>query len=109
MGVELIFVTIAFFGGIAGIIGANGWAKAERIRAEASAGRRAGGSEDAVLAEIKALKQQMADMQNTSHQFDMSFDAALTRLEERVSRLETRNAPRAAAPDLPATLRTGAR
>lgn len=43
-----------------------------------------------VLDELKALRRQMQEMQNTCHQFDMSFDAALTRLEERVSRVETK-------------------
>lgn len=84
---------LAFCGGIAGIVGAAGWAKGERLRA---AGKdvnqvNAAPAQDAVLAEVKALQQQVADMQSTGHQFDISFDAALERLEGRVNRLETKS------------------
>lgn len=51
----------------------------------------------AVLAELKAMKQQMAEMHSTSHQFDLSFDETLNRLESRVGRLETKSATRGAA------------
>ncbi len=49
-------------------------------------------AEDRVLAELKAMREQMAEMQSTSNQFDISFDAALERLESRVNRLETKSA-----------------
>ena len=45
---------------------------------------------DSVLEEVRALRRQMEQLQSTCHQFDLSFDAALSRLEERVSRVETR-------------------
>ncbi len=65
---------------------------------------------DAVLAELRALKEQVSEMQSTGHQFDISFDAALTRMEGRVSRLETKAAtasPTTPAISADATLRNG--
>ncbi|MGI4789374.1 MAG: hypothetical protein ACRYFS_11065 [Janthinobacterium lividum] len=43
---------------------------------------------DSVLEEVRALRLQMEQMQSTCHQVDLSFDAALNRLEERVQRVE---------------------
>lgn len=81
------------FGGIAGVIGAFGWARAESIRAKGRGGHSpASEASSAVLAELKALKHQINEMQSTGHQFDISFDAALARLEQRVSHLETKTA-----------------
>lgn len=62
-----------------------------------------------VLAELKAMKQQMAEMHGTSHSFDLSFDEALNRLEGRVGRLETKSATRSAvtAEDTPAVQQNG--
>ena len=36
------------------------------------------------------MRQQMEQMQSTSHAFDLSFDEALSRLEQRVGRVETK-------------------
>ena len=47
---------------------------------------------EAILQEMQALRWQMQEMQNTCHQFDISFDAALSRLEERVNRVEIKAA-----------------
>ena len=64
--------------------------------------------DSAVLTELKALKQQMAEMHNTSHQFDISFDEALGRMEGRVGRLETKNAAgTSVVTDAPPILRNG--
>jgi hypothetical protein len=87
-----VMMILSGCGGIAGIIAASGWAKAEKIRAEGRSPRMAGVRDDAVLAELKALKEQMQEIQSTGHQFDISFDATLTRLEERVNRIETKSA-----------------
>lgn len=54
---------------------------------------------DSVLSELRALRLQMEQMQSTCHQFDLSFDAALTRLEERVHRVEIKQAATVAAAD----------
>ena len=61
---------------------------------------------------MKAMRQQMEQMQSTSHQFDISFDEALNRLEGRINRLETKSAVTStaispAATDTPNTLRNG--
>ena len=45
---------------------------------------------DSVLEEVRALRRQVEQMQSTCHQFDLSFDAALSRLEERVHRVESK-------------------
>lgn len=108
--IDAIFIILSSLGGVAAVIGAAGWAKAERIRAERM-GRAQEASntaqDSAVLAELKALKQQMAEMHSTSHQFDISFDEALSRMEGRVSRLETKSAVGAVTTDAPAILRNG--
>ena len=109
--IDAIFIILSSLGGIAGIIAAGGWAKAERIRAERM-GRAEAASDTTkdspVLAELKALKQQIAEMHSTSHQFDISFDEALNRMDGRVGRLETKSAAGVATTtDAPATLRNG--
>ena len=99
MGYEFIndvLSPLAVLGGIALVILASAKAKLEHRRLDMRQGQpvetRSALPEDRVLAELKAMQQQMAEMQNTSHQFDLSFDAALSRLEERVSRVETKTA-----------------
>ncbi len=109
--IDAIFIILSSLGGVAAIIGAAGWAKAERIRAERM-GRAEVASDtaqaSAVLTELKALKQQMAEMHSTSHQFDISFDEALSRMEGRVGRMETKSAAgTSATTDAPAILRNG--
>lgn len=110
-GLDAIFIILSSLGGVAAIIGAAGWAKAERIRAERM-GRAEAASDkaqdSAVLAELKEMKQQMAEMHSTSHQFDISFDEALSRMEGRVGRLETKSAVgTSVTTDAPAILRNG--
>lgn len=91
--IEACLIILSACGGIAGIIAADGWAKAEQRRAEGKAPRT---DHDPILAELTALKSQMREMQETGHQFDLSFDSTLSSLTERVSRLETRAATGAA-------------
>ena len=108
-GIDAVFIILSAFGGVVSIIAAVGWAKAEHIRAERLGGKATSEAQDsAVLAEFKALKQQMAEMHSTSHQFDISFDETLNRLESRVNRLETKSVvtPTITA-DAPTTLRNG--
>ncbi len=102
--------TLSLFGGISLLVWASTKAKIARIRAErenAPAGTLP--QDEAILAELRAMKQQMAEMHSTSHQFDLSFDDALNRLESRVSRIETKAATRTAvtAEDTPATQTNG--
>ena len=84
---------IGFFGGISAVILASSKARIDKMRAERQLWQQPASSSDSVvLAELKAMRQQIEEMQSTSHQFDLSFDAALNRLEERVSRVETKTA-----------------
>jgi hypothetical protein len=41
-----------------------------------------------VVEEIQALRQEMATLRETTTRFDMSFDAALARVEDRLTRVE---------------------
>ena len=43
-----------------------------------------------VIAELQALRQQMAELRDTTTRYDMSFDAALQRVESRVGGVEQR-------------------
>ena len=104
------WVTFGMFGGTALIIWTSVQAKIARIKAEAQVRREmtAPTEETAVLAELKALKHQVEQMQSTSHQFDISFDEALGRLDGRVGRLETKSAAGTSqTTDVPQTLRNG--
>ena len=65
-------------------------------------------ADDTVLTELKAMRRQMEQMHSTSHQFDISFDEALGRLEGRINRLETKSAVGTVqTTDTPQTLRNG--
>lgn len=48
-----------------------------------------------VEAELSALRREVAELRDTATNYDMSFDAALTRLEQRVDRVEQRPVPSA--------------
>ncbi len=105
---EAIFILLTVFGGVSGVIAVAGWTRAERIRVLGRTGQLSGRSEDPVLAELKALKQQIGEMQSTSHQFDLSFDESLTRLEQRVNHLETKTAtPVPVSTETPNVLKNG--
>ena len=41
-------------------------------------------------AELTALRNEVASLRDTTTRFDMSFDAAITRLEDRVDRVEVK-------------------
>ncbi|MGI4789970.1 MAG: hypothetical protein ACRYFS_14105 [Janthinobacterium lividum] len=88
------FAMLSLFGGTALIIWTSTQARIARIKAEAQARQMTAApeSDSNVVAELKALQRQMAEMAGTSHQFDISFDAALERMEGRVNRLETKSA-----------------
>lgn len=119
---------LAVFGGIAMVIWASAKAKLEHRKLDMMAGRQplpnhsqqavpegnqfplvsGNKRDDALLAEMRGLKQQIGEMQSTSHQFDLSFDAALERMEQRVAHLETKSISAAAASsDAPTILRNG--
>lgn len=114
MGAEFISDVLqpfAVFGGIALIIWASAKAKLEHRKLDIQQWQphiapTATPNDSAVVQELRELKQQIAEMQSTGHQFDLSFDAALNRLESRVDRLETRAAAATALTETP-TLRNG--
>jgi len=113
MGEEFAAFTAMFsiFGGISLLVWTSTQAKIARMKAEAETHRTMAAPlpTDAVLTELKAMRQQMEQMQSTSHGFDLSFDAALSRLEERVSRVETRGTAPAATPQSEEVQRIGLR
>ena len=49
-----------------------------------------GGAEGNVIKEIHELKQQFSELRDTTTRYDLSFDAALQRIESRVGHLESR-------------------
>ena len=107
-GLDAAVGMLGVFGGISLLVWTSMKAKIARIRAEREVTPASALPQDgAVLAELKALKQQMAEMHSTSHQFDLSFDEALSRMEGRVSRLETKSAATVASTPAEATLRNG--
>ncbi len=109
--VQALCVLLGTFGGVSLIIWTSVQAKIARIKAEAEANRTTAAPmpTETVLAELKTMRQQMEQMQSTSHGFDLSFDAALSRLEERVSRVETKGATPAAIPQPGDVQRVGLR
>ncbi len=125
---------LAVFGGLAMVIWTSAKAKLEHRKLDMMAGRQqssnqssqaapennqfpqnnqfplASGSkrDDALLAELRGLKQQISEMQSTSHQFDLAFDAALERMEQRIAFLETKSiSVSAGAADAPTIVRNG--
>lgn len=98
--IQALCVLLGSCSGVSLIIWTSTQAQIARIKAEAEAARvtAAPMPGDAVLAEIKAMRQQMEQMQSTSHEFDISFDAALSRLEQRVSRVEAKGNAAPVAP-----------
>lgn len=102
---------LAVFGGIASIIWASAKAKLEHRKLDMMRGQpietRSAANEDKILAEMKALRQQVEQMQSTGHQFDLSFDEALNRLESRLSRVETKTATSSTAAEAEQTLIAG--
>ena len=63
--------------------------------------RSASGLAPEIRAELGEIKNQLADLRDTTTKFDMTFDAALDRLEQRIGRVEERQV--SAAGTFPAT------
>ena len=104
-----LYSTLSGIGGIAVIIWVSVQARIARLRAEAQIRQQAASppQDSELLAEFRALKQQVTEMHSTSHQFDLSFDEALNRLEGRIARLELKSAAGVADTSAQATLRNG--
>lgn len=89
--IECVGVFGSIFGGISLVILAGNKAKIDKMRAEREIMQQSLAPRSELSStDVQGLKEQISEMQNTSHQFDISFDAALSRLEERVSRVETK-------------------
>jgi hypothetical protein len=54
-----------------------------------------------VRADLTEMKRQLNELRETTTRFDMSFDAAVTRLEERVDHIEERQASATLVPNPP--------
>src|SRR5204862_3514986 len=54
-----------------------------------------------VRGDLVDMKRQLTELRETTTRFDMSFDAAVTRLEERVDRVEERQASVPLTPNPP--------
>lgn len=65
--------------------------KIEELRLKAK-----GQLSEEVKAELQQMQEQIQSLRNTSTKFDMSFDAALERLEQRMGRVEMRQGVSAA-------------
>ena len=105
-----LLTPFAVFGGIALLVWTSAKAKLEHRKLDLMAQQPILSTlpNDPILAGLKELKQQMAEMQSTGHQFDISFDEALNRIEGRVNRLETKSAVATAqTAETPTTLRNG--
>lgn len=74
---------------------------------EVTAHRRAGN--ESTLQALQELRREVQDLRETTTRFDMSFDAALTRLEQRVDRVEQRQNAGAGSAEVEAetTVRAG--
>ncbi len=106
--IDDIATPISIFGGIALVIWASAKAKLEHRKLDMQRGQpletRSSIPEDKILVEMKAMRQQMEQMQSTGHQFDLSFDEALNRMEGRINRLETKVSGQSAQPASEETL-----
>lgn len=55
--------------------------------------RMSGTNSDEVKNQLSAIRNEVASLRETTTKFDMSFDAAITRLEDRVDRVEDQVTP----------------
>ncbi len=67
-----------------------------------------GGLSKEVREELNEIKSQLANLRDTTTKFDMTFDAALSRIEERVDHMEDRQGTSAAAAAIATTPTTSA-
>jgi hypothetical protein len=109
-GIGGMLQAFGIFGGIAMVVLASAKAKLDHRKLDITRGQPTiAPQNDVVLTELQALKRQIGEMQATGHQFDISFDAALSRLEERVNRVETKVATAPLGSQAEETQRVGLR
>ena len=81
--------------GIIAVTGLFGWIPVavwwkHRIRLEEIRNQRGAGVADETLSALREMQRELRDLRETTTKFDLSFDAGLDRLEERVGRVEER-------------------
>ncbi len=97
--------------GLIGAIGLFGWIPIavffkHKIRLEElKLHRRAG--DDNTLQTLQELRREVQELRETSTKFDMSFDASLSRLEDRMERVEERQSSASASSSDSATVSVG--
>ncbi|MCX6369175.1 MAG: hypothetical protein NTX57_21055 [Armatimonadetes bacterium] len=97
------------FLGIAVIIGCHSGMKAilhHRLKMAEIKAKSVQANDVGVQVAIDELRNEVRQLRDTTMRYDMSFDAALTRMEERVDRMETRSSYTTTANDPLARLRT---
>lgn len=104
------------FAGLIAAMGIFGWIPIavyfkHKIRLEELKMHRRAGDDNTSQSTAQALQELRREVQalrDTTTKFDMSFDASISRLEERVDRIEERNAATRGATDAPtATVNRG--
>ena len=91
-GLIAVFIILVIFVGIISIIGVTSWHKQElekiRVRKQGEGSKVQ--MSDELRAELSALKEQVLALRDTTTKFDLSFDAILDGVEERLKRVEER-------------------
>lgn len=80
--IAMMFSTTLVFGWIPLLIYVKHRYRLEELRAQS------GGMGGGAVEELRALRQEVARLRDTTTKFDVAFDEALTRLEHRVDRTE---------------------
>lgn len=79
-----VIIPLSFFGSILAWV----WMRQNHRLEELKIMRGQGAGSADVVNEIRQIQQQLHELRDTTTRYDMSFDAALQRLEARVSHLE---------------------
>jgi hypothetical protein len=80
---EDVLICFIIFGSIFGMVAMRQRNKLEEMRL-----LRGQGAQGESISEIRKLQEQIHELRDTTTRYDMSFDAALQRLEARVSHIE---------------------
>jgi hypothetical protein len=80
-----VFVPFCFFGAVTVWVYLGHQRKVLEMKLRSGAG-----GDSNVVRELQEMKQQMADLRDTTTRYDMSFDAALQRMESRMNMVEQR-------------------
>jgi len=64
------------------------WLSHQKKMAELQLKLRQGGQDNTLRASVEALREEVRALRDTTTQYDLSFDTALQRVEQRISRVE---------------------